>query len=61
MQWSPDIRAHIASMLQSPARIAKNFRLKKELEMPLSVDNPILQRSAWRIGAPPCFFRVCES
>ncbi len=61
MQRSPDIRANIASMLQSAARIAKMFRLGKELEIASCVGNPILQRTAWWIGAPPCFFRVCES
>jgi len=32
MQRSPDIRAYIAPMLQSAARIAKKFRLRKDPE-----------------------------
>jgi hypothetical protein len=61
MQWSPDIRAHIASMLQSPPRIAKNFRLRKKLEMAPSVGISILQRTDHLIGALVCASPVCES
>ena len=61
MQRAPDIRADITPMLQSPARIAKIFRLRKDLGMALSVAISTLQPTDQLIDALLCAIGVCES